>query len=538
MTFRPAWRRPISVIARSGASTIAELLALARPALLVPYPHAADDHQTANARALAEAGAAVLVAQRDLTAERLAAELDGADGRARAAAGDGRLRGRAPASRRGRAAGGRHSRLGGPGDAAVSQMPLDVGPIHFVGIGGIGMSGIAEILHNLGYRVQGSDLGESANVQRLRGLGIPVAIGHAARNLGDALVVVVSTAVKAGNPEVDLARARRVPVVRRADMLGELMRLKRSIAVAGTHGKTTTTAIVAALLDAAGLDPTVVNGGIINAYGTNARLGKGDWMVVESDESDGSFLRLPATIGVVTNIDPEHMDYWGSFDAVRQAYYSFIERLPFYGFGVLCIDHPEVQALLARITDRRVVTYGFSPQADVRATSLRFQNGGELFDVAVRDRASGGTRLLEGVKLGLLGRHNVSNALAAVAIAGEIGIADATLREALAGLQGVKRRFTKTGVVAGITVIDDYGHHPEEIRAVLRTARAAAPRPRRRRRPAAPLHAAPGPARGVLHLLRRRRHGGRGAGLRRRRAADRRHRPRGSGARPARSWPA
>ncbi len=354
-------------------------------------------------------------------------------------------------------------------------MPLDVGPIHFVGIGGIGMSGIAEILHNLGYRVQGSDLGESANVQRLRGLGIPVAIGHAARNLGDALVVVVSTAVKAGNPEVDLARARRVPVVRRADMLGELMRLKRSIAVAGTHGKTTTTAIVAALLDAAGLDPTVVNGGIINAYGTNARLGKGDWMVVESDESDGSFLRLPATIGVVTNIDPEHMDYWGSFDAVRQAYYSFIERLPFYGFGVLCIDHPEVQALLARITDRRVVTYGFSPQADVQATSLRFQNGGELFDVAVRDRASGGTRQLEGVKLGLLGRHNVSNALAAVAIAGEIGIADATLREALAGLQGVKRRFTKTGVVAGITVIDDYGHHPEEIRAVLRTARAAAP---------------------------------------------------------------
>ncbi len=354
-------------------------------------------------------------------------------------------------------------------------MPLDVGPIHFVGIGGIGMSGIAEILHNLGYRVQGSDLGESANVQRLRALGIEVAIGHAARNLGEARVVVVSTAVKGGNPEVDLARARRVPVVRRADMLGELMRLKRSIAVAGTHGKTTTTAIVAALLDAAGLDPTVVNGGIINAYGTNARLGKGDWMVVESDESDGSFLRLPATIGVVTNIDPEHMDYWGSFDAVRQAYYSFIERLPFYGFGVLCIDHPEVQALLARITDRRVVTYGFSPQADVQASGLRFQNGGELFDVAVRDRVTGSTRLIEGVKLGLLGRHNVANALAAVAIAREIGIGDAVVREALAGLQGVKRRFTKTGVVAGITIIDDYGHHPEEIRAVLRTARAAAP---------------------------------------------------------------
>jgi UDP-N-acetylmuramate--alanine ligase len=356
----------------------------------------------------------------------------------------------------------------------VIGVPVEIGPVHFVGIGGIGMSGIAELLHELGYRVQGSDVSDGANVQRLRAIGIPVAVGHAARNVGQAQVVVVSSAVKAGNPEVDLARARRIPVVRRADMLAELMRLKRSIAIAGTHGKTTTTAMVAAVLDAAGLDPTVVNGGIINAYGTNARLGRGEWMVVESDESDGSFVRLPATIGVVTNIDPEHMDFWRSFDAVRDAYHRFVEQLPFYGFGVMCIDHPEVQALLARITDRRVLTYGTSPQADVQAVGMRLEDGGERFDVIVRDRRNGnGARRHADVRLALPGLHNVSNSLAAITVAIELGLPEQAWRSALAGLQGVKRRFTRTGTVDGITVIDDYGHHPEEIRAVLRTARAA-----------------------------------------------------------------
>jgi UDP-N-acetylmuramate--alanine ligase len=354
----------------------------------------------------------------------------------------------------------------------MTRLSLDVGPLHFIGIGGIGMSGIAEILRNLGYTVQGSDLADNANVQRLRQLGVSCMVGHAEGNLGDARVVVVSSAVKPDNPELVAARARRLPVVRRADMLGELMRLKRSVAVAGTHGKTTTTAMCAALLDAAGLDPTVINGGIINAYGTNARLGQGEWMVVEADESDGSFLRLPATIGVVTNIDPEHMDFWRDFDAVREAYLAFVERLPFYGFAVLCIDHPEVQALYGRITDRRVVTYGFSPQADIRALAPQFDNGGERFDVLLRDK-SGVVRRLEQIRLSLPGRHNVQNALAAIAIARELTIPEATVRRALAGLAGVKRRFTRTGVVHGITIIDDYAHHPVEIAAVLRTARAA-----------------------------------------------------------------
>ncbi len=355
----------------------------------------------------------------------------------------------------------------------MTRLTHEVGPIHFIGIGGIGMSGIAEILRNLGFTVQGSDVSENANVLRLRALGVTCAVGHAAENLADARVVVVSSAVPADNPELAAARARRLPVVRRADMLAELMRLKRSIAVAGTHGKTTTTAMCAALLDAAGLDPTVINGGIINAYGTNAHLGQGEWMVVEADESDGSFLRLPATIGVVTNIDPEHMEFWGSFDAVRQAYYGFVERLPFYGFAVLCIDHPEVQALYSRITDRRVVTYGYSPQADIRALDPVLDQGGELFDVVVRHRAGSGVDRLRKLRLSLPGRHNVQNALATIAIARELDLSEAAIRKALGNLKGVKRRFTRTGTVDGITVIDDYGHHPVEIRTVLRTARAA-----------------------------------------------------------------
>jgi len=354
----------------------------------------------------------------------------------------------------------------------MRTLPLSIGTIHFVGIGGIGMSGIAEVLHNLGYSVQGSDLADSANVKRLRGLGIPVAIGHGADNVGDAAVVVVSSAVKRDNPEVVAARARFVPVVRRAEMLAELMRLKWAIAIGGTHGKTTTTSIIAAVLEAAQYDPTVINGGIINAYGTNTRLGAGDWIVVEADESDGSFVKLPATVAVVTNIDPEHLDFYGDFDKERDAFVSFIENIPFYGFAAMCIDHPEVQAIIPRVSDRRIVTYGTSPQADVRGVNITVERGRSRFDVVVTDRASRETRTVAALELPMVGVHNVLNALAAVAIANEMGIDDAVIRRGLAAFAGVKRRFTKTGEHNGVTVIDDYGHHPVEIAAVLAAARA------------------------------------------------------------------
>ena len=355
----------------------------------------------------------------------------------------------------------------------MRTLPLTVGTIHFVGIGGIGMSGIAEVLHNLGYRVQGSDIADSANVLRLRSLGIDIRVGHDSGNLGDATVVVASSAVTADNPEIAAARARLVPVVRRAEMLAEIMRLKWSIAVGGTHGKTTTTSIVAAVLEAADLDPTVINGGIINAYGTNARLGAGEWIVVEADESDGSFVKLPATVAVVTNVDPEHLDFYGSFAELRRAFVSFVANIPFYGFAALCIDHPEVQNLIGDVSDRRLVTYGLSPQADIRATAIETGPGGSRFDVEVADRAAGGHRTLTGLALPMVGTHNVLNALAAIAIAIEMGIDDATVERALAGFAGVRRRFTRTGEVAGITVIDDYGHHPVEIAAVLDAARAS-----------------------------------------------------------------
>jgi UDP-N-acetylmuramate--alanine ligase len=353
-------------------------------------------------------------------------------------------------------------------------MPLDIGRIHFIGIGGIGMSGIAEILHNLGYDVQGSDIADSANVERLRALGIAVAIGHRAENIADCAVVVASSAVQPNNPEVSAARAAMIPVVRRAEMLGELMRLKWSIAVGGTHGKTTTTSMVAALLDGAGLDPTIINGGIINAYGTNARLGQGEWLVAEADESDGTFTRLPATIAVVTNIDPEHLDFYGSFDGVRAAFEQFVTNVPFYGFAAMCIDHPEVQAMIPRVLDRRVVTFGFSPQADLRAVNLTMDPSGAHFDVIMRDRIGGPGRTVTGLHLPMLGQHNVLNALAAIAVATEMGIDDDRIRDGLASFEGVKRRFTKTGEVDGVTIIDDYGHHPVEISAVLRAARAGA----------------------------------------------------------------
>jgi UDP-N-acetylmuramate--alanine ligase len=356
----------------------------------------------------------------------------------------------------------------------MKALPLHIGKIHFVGIGGIGMSGIAEILHNLGYAVQGSDLVDGANVHRLQQLGISVEIGHQPENLRDAQVVVISSAVKPDNPEVAAARARLIPVVRRAEMLGELMRLKWSIAVAGTHGKTTTTSMIGALLDAAQLDPTVINGGIINAYGTNARLGAGDWMVVEADESDGTFVKLPATIAVVTNIDPEHLDFYGNFEAVQRAFESFVANIPFYGFATLCVDHPVVQGLIPKLAERRVVTYGLSPQADVRAVNIEIGREGARYDAVLTDRLAETSRTIEGLRLPMLGQHNVQNSLAAIAVAQEMDLPDTVVRAALQGFKGVKRRFTKTGEVRGITVIDDYGHHPVEIAAVLTAARAAA----------------------------------------------------------------
>ncbi len=355
-------------------------------------------------------------------------------------------------------------------------MPTDIGPVHFVGIGGIGMSGIAEVLVNLGYRVQGSDAAENANVQRLRAKGVTIAIGHDAANLGDARVVVVSSAIKPSNPELKAARERLLPVVRRAEMLAELMRLKSAIAIAGTHGKTTTTSMVAALLDAGGFDPTVINGGIINAYGTNARMGASDWVVVEADESDGSFVKLPADVALVTNIDPEHLDHYGSFEKVRDAFKQFIENIPFYGFAVMCLDHPEVQKLIGRIEDRRIITYGANTQADVRYRDLRTEGSMSRFSVSIRDRASGAVSDIVGLALPMPGEHNVQNATGAIAIAHQLGISDEAIRKGLAGFGGVKRRFTHTGSWKGVEIFDDYGHHPVEIAAVLRAARAAAHR--------------------------------------------------------------
>jgi UDP-N-acetylmuramate--alanine ligase len=353
------------------------------------------------------------------------------------------------------------------------RLPFGVGVVHFVGIGGIGMSGIAEVMHNLGYAVRGSDVSESANVARLRAKGVAVAIGHDPNNVAGADAVVVSTAVKPDNPEILAARARHIPVVRRADMLAELMRLKWTISVAGTHGKTTTTTMVAALLEEAGLDPTVINGGVVNAYGTNMRLGEGDWMVVEADESDGAFLRLPTTVAIVTNIDPEHLDHWGGFENLRRAFDQFIENTPFYGFGVVCLDHPEVQALVGRVTDRRLITYGSNPQADVRAENVTFEGGGARYDIVFRERGEEARRLAD-VRLPMPGVHNVLNSLAAATVARKLGVSDAAIRSGFAKFSGVKRRFTKAGEWKGVTVIDDYGHHPVEIAAVLRAARNVA----------------------------------------------------------------
>ncbi|WP_109313108.1 UDP-N-acetylmuramate--L-alanine ligase [Ruegeria sp. AU67] len=351
----------------------------------------------------------------------------------------------------------------------ATKLPQDVGSIHFVGIGGIGMSGIAEVLLNLGYRVQGSDLKASKITDRLASLGAEIFVGQRAENLENAAVVVVSTAIKPGNPELDGARAQGLPVVRRADMLAELMRLKSNIAIAGTHGKTTTTTMMAELMVAGDFDPTVINGGIIHAYGSNARMGQGEWMVVEADESDGSFNRLPATIAIVTNIDPEHMEHWGDFDQLRDGFYEFVSNLPFYGLAVCCTDHAEVQTLVGRITDRRVRTYGFNAQADVRALNLTYKGGVAHFDIHLQYE----DKMIEGCTLPMPGDHNVSNALSAVAVARHLGMKATEIRDALANFGGVNRRFTKVGEIDGVTIIDDYGHHPVEIAAVLKAARQA-----------------------------------------------------------------
>jgi UDP-N-acetylmuramate--alanine ligase len=352
---------------------------------------------------------------------------------------------------------------------AATKLPLELGPIHFVGIGGIGMSGIAEVLMTLGYRVQGSDAKASKITDRLVKLGATFFEGQKAGNIGEAAVVVISSAIKKGNPELEEARRRKLPVVRRAEMLAELMRLRSNIAIAGTHGKTTTTTMVATLLDKGGFDPTVINGGVIHAYGSNARAGAGEWMVVEADESDGSFNRLPATIAIVTNIDPEHMEHWGDFDSLRKGFLDFVSNIPFYGLAVCCTDHPEVQALVGRVTDRRVVTFGFNAQADVRAQNLSYENGVARFDIALQSE----DQVIEGCTLPMPGDHNVSNALAAVAVARHLGMKKDEIREALAGFAGVNRRFTKVAEVNGVTIIDDYGHHPVEIAAVLKAARQA-----------------------------------------------------------------
>ncbi|MEE8295252.1 MAG: UDP-N-acetylmuramate--L-alanine ligase [Sphingomonadales bacterium] len=353
----------------------------------------------------------------------------------------------------------------------MRKVPFDIGTVHFTGIGGIGMSGIAEVMHNLGYKVQGSDISENANVKRLKAMGIEVSTKQKGENVENANVIVVSTAIKKDNPEVIAAREKMIPVVPRSEMLAELMRLKWCVSIAGTHGKTTTTSMMAMVLDASGFDPTVINGGIINAYGTNARIGAGDWMVVEADESDGTFVRLPATVAIVTNIDPEHLDYWGTFGRLKEAFATFVEGIPFYGVAVLCIDHPEVQALIPEVSDRKIITYGFLPEADVRIVNESAEGGTMKFDIITSDRLRGGTRTIEGLVLNMPGRHNVQNAAAAIAAGLEMGVAEDALRQAFKTFSGVKRRFTKTGIHKGITVIDDYAHHPVEISAVLKAGR-------------------------------------------------------------------
>jgi UDP-N-acetylmuramate--alanine ligase len=457
------------VISRAGASSVAELAAAGRPALLVPFAGAMDDHQTMNANQLASVGGGHCLAETGPDSRQA--------GRASFshAAGPGAPchygQGSTQSCRRQRRR--RHCRLGHRigRRGSMSELPLSIGTLHFTGIGGIGMSGIAEILFELGYQVQGSDVSENANVRRLRDKGIPVTCGQKAENIDDASIVVISTAIKPDNPELLAARERFLPIVHRAEMLGELMRLRWSVAVAGTHGKTTTTSLIATLLDSARIDPTVINGGIITGWGSNARLGKGQWMVVEADESDGSFSKLNPTVAVVTNIDPEHLDHHGTYEALEAAFFNFVAAIPFYGFATLCIDHPSVQRLMAGIKDRRIITYGLSANADVRAVNMRHEGPAMLFDVMLSERTAGNTGIISDLRFPMLGEHNVQNCLAAIAVALEMGMTPDEIITALAGFGGVGRRFETKGVSGGVTVIDDYGHHPVEIRAALQAGR-------------------------------------------------------------------
>jgi len=468
------------IIARSGASTVAEIAAVGRPALLVPYPNALDHDQMQNAAALALSGGVRVVREQELTPDRLAVIIRDAVGESdRLAAMAAKARSAGILQATGNLADMTEALIAGkPVDdikkSSTMKMLFNVGLIHFIGIGGIGMSGIAEVLHNLGYKVQGSDQADNANVARLRQKGIQVFVGHDAGNLGKAEVVVVSSAIRQDNPEYMATREKLLPIVRRAEMLAELMRFHQTIAIGGTHGKTTTTSLVATLLEAGGFDPTIINGGIINAYGTNARIGAGDWMVVEADESDGTFLNLPADVAVVTSIDPEHLDHYGSFDKMRAAFRQFVENVPFYGFSVMCLDHPEVQALVSHISDRRVITYGANPQADVRFLKYRIEGAHSHFDVVIRNRKTGKTAAINNLVLPMPGRHNVSNATAAVAVAHELGVSGKAIARGLASFGGVKRRFTHVGSWKGVEIFDDYGHHPVEIRAALRAARDVA----------------------------------------------------------------
>ncbi len=355
----------------------------------------------------------------------------------------------------------------------LKTIPFDIGRIHFIGIGGIGMSGIAEILHNLGYKVSGSDLSESNNAKRLSKLGIEVHIGHDAANVADASIVVRSTAVKNTNPEIMAAREKKIPIVRRAEMLAELTKLKATVAISGSHGKTTTTSLVGHIFDVAELEPTIINGGVINNLDSNAKLGAGDWLVAEADESDGTFIKIPATIGIITNIDPEHMDHWKDLSALHDAFVRFITQLPFYGFGVMNTDHPVVRELFTRIEDRRIYTYSMSDQnADVCCIKVVQENNGSRFTARLAASISG-TGKVEEVEFELpaMGMHNISNSLAAIIVALGIKIDIATIKKALATFGGVKRRFTITGTAKGATIVDDYAHHPVEINATLAAAR-------------------------------------------------------------------
>ena len=351
--------------------------------------------------------------------------------------------------------------------SSLTRLPFELGVIHFIGIAGIGMSGIAEVMSNLGYSVQGSDIVSSKITVRLQNIGINIFLGHNARNLENVEVAVVSSAIRGDNVELLEARQRGIPIVKRAEMLAELMRLKLNVAIAGTHGKTTTTSLVSAVFDKAGLDPTVINGGIIRAYNSNVRIGTGEWMVVEADESDGTFSKLPATVAIVTNIDREHLDHYDSFEDLKHSFDNFISNIPFYGVAICCIDNSEVHALVGRIKDRKIITYGFNKQADYSITEVDYQADRTVFKLQLLDK---GVEEIS-FSLPMMGSHNVLNSVAAISLGDFLGLEIGKIQEALKNFSGVQRRFTHVDTINGVKIIDDYGHHPAEISAVLKSVR-------------------------------------------------------------------